>query len=78
MSYLNEKLKRLGSLEKILVKITLSTEVKNRWKTEDLMHYLKFFDSFPDPIQVLGGLSFHYPQELPSDELAIMAIATEP
>lgn len=76
VSYLKEKLKELPSLQKMLVSITLSIKAKELLKTEDLTVLQKFFSTMPDGIQVLWGLTAC--DDMPSDELAISAIATQP
>lgn len=75
-NYLEEKLKGLLSLEKMLVNITLSMKVMEDLKMEDLTIIHKVFSSLPDSIKVVWG--FDVTENLASDELAISIIATEP
>ena len=71
---LQEKLKGLPSLEKLLVNITLSTEGREHLKMEELAFIQKFFSTLPAGIQVLWGLDAT--DNLSSDELTINVIAT--
>ena len=73
-NWLQEKLKGLPSLEKMLVNITLSKVGKELLKMEDLTIMQKVFSTLPDSIQVLWGLDTS--ENLTSDELAISVIVT--
>lgn len=75
-NYLQEKLKGLPSLEKMLINITLSKVGNGLFKMEDLMIIQKVFTKLPDRIKVVWG--FDVTEKLASDELAISIIATEP
>lgn len=74
VNYLREKLKGLSSVEKMLVKITLSDAGKELLKMEDLTILTNFFSTLPDSIQVFWGLDTA--EYLASDELAVSIIAT--
>lgn len=76
MNYVREKLKGLPSLETMLVNIAFSKSAKELLKMEDLTIFQKFFSTIPNRIRVLWSLDAT--ENLPSDELAISIIATEP
>lgn len=73
-NYLSEKLKEFSDFERLLVNLTLSTEVKELINLEDLSIISEFFSSIPESVQVLWGLDIS--KNLASDELAISIIAT--
>lgn len=75
-NYLQEKLKGLPSLEKMLVSINVSRAGLKTLRPRDIVMISEFFSNLPDSIKVVWGLDAT--DNLASDELTISIIATEP